>query len=139
MIRRVYSLFNTEKGAMRKPFTSAGYGAGLLCRVHTPRIPTTIHRVVPVRYKFSARPDRGHSKDSSKPTSLGTIPARTRFAPSPTGYLHIGSLRTALYNFLLARATGGQFLLRLEDTDQVRPIQRLDGATVFIMIRGPHF
>ncbi|RYO83071.1 hypothetical protein DL766_004086 [Monosporascus sp. MC13-8B] len=46
--------------------------------------------------------------------------ARTRFAPSPTGYLHIGSLRTALYNFLLAKATGGQFLLRLEDTDQTR-------------------
>ncbi|AAS52346.1 AEL338Cp [Eremothecium gossypii ATCC 10895] len=47
-------------------------------------------------------------------------PARTRFAPSPTGYLHLGSLRTALYNYLLARNTNGQFLLRLEDTDQKR-------------------
>lgn len=47
-------------------------------------------------------------------------PARTRFAPSPTGSLHLGSLRTALYNYLLARSTGGQFLLRLEDTDQNR-------------------
>lgn len=47
-------------------------------------------------------------------------PARTRFAPSPTGYLHLGSLRTALYNYLLAKSTGGQFLLRLEDTDQKR-------------------
>lgn len=46
-------------------------------------------------------------------------PARTRFAPSPTGYLHIGGLRTALFSFLLARRTGGQFLLRIEDTDQV--------------------
>ena len=46
-------------------------------------------------------------------------PARTRFAPSPTGSLHLGSLRTALFNFLLARATGGQFLLRIEDTDRV--------------------
>lgn len=46
-------------------------------------------------------------------------PARTRFAPSPTGYLHLGSLRTALFNYLLAKTTGGQFLLRLEDTDQV--------------------
>lgn len=46
-------------------------------------------------------------------------PARTRFAPSPTGYLHLGSLRTALFNYLLAKATGGQFLLRIEDTDQV--------------------
>ncbi|CUS20757.1 LAQU0S01e13982g1_1 [Lachancea quebecensis] len=47
-------------------------------------------------------------------------PARTRFAPSPTGLLHIGSLRTALYNYLLAKSTGGSFLLRLEDTDQNR-------------------
>lgn len=47
-------------------------------------------------------------------------PARTRFAPSPTGYLHLGSLRTALFNYLLAKRTGGQFLLRIEDTDQVR-------------------
>ncbi|AMD18832.1 HBL070Wp [Eremothecium sinecaudum] len=47
-------------------------------------------------------------------------PARTRFAPSPTGFLHLGSLRTALYNYLLAKNTGGQFLLRLEDTDRKR-------------------
>ncbi|KAK9332433.1 tRNA synthetases class I, catalytic domain-containing protein [Lipomyces starkeyi] len=47
-------------------------------------------------------------------------PARTRFAPSPTGFLHLGSLRTALYNFLLARATKGEFVLRVEDTDQTR-------------------
>ncbi|KAL8943797.1 MAG: hypothetical protein Q9211_000840 [Gyalolechia sp. 1 TL-2023] len=49
---------------------------------------------------------------------LPSTPARTRFAPSPTGYLHLGSLRTALFNYLLARATGGQFLLRVEDTDR---------------------
>ncbi|TVY21786.1 Mitochondrial glutamate--tRNA ligase [Lachnellula arida] len=47
-------------------------------------------------------------------------PARTRFAPSPTGFLHLGSLRTALFNYLVAKATGGQFLLRIEDTDQKR-------------------
>ncbi len=46
--------------------------------------------------------------------------ARTRFAPSPTGFLHIGGVRTALYNYLLAKKTGGQFLLRLEDTDRER-------------------
>lgn len=50
---------------------------------------------------------------------LPSTPARTRFAPSPTGYLHLGSLRTALFNYLLAKATGGQFLLRVEDTDKV--------------------
>ncbi len=45
---------------------------------------------------------------------------RTRFAPSPTGYMHIGNLRTALYAYLLARHFGGQFLLRIEDTDRKR-------------------
>jgi glutamyl-tRNA synthetase len=47
-------------------------------------------------------------------------PARVRFAPSPTGRFHIGSARTALYNVLLARQTGGQFILRIEDTDVKR-------------------
>lgn len=45
---------------------------------------------------------------------------RVRFAPSPTGYLHIGGARTALYDWLLARKTGGQFILRIEDTDRSR-------------------
>src|SRR5262245_9803305 len=43
-----------------------------------------------------------------------------RFAPSPTGYLHIGGARTALFNWLFARGRGGKFLLRIEDTDRVR-------------------
>ena len=47
-------------------------------------------------------------------------PVRVRFAPSPTGFLHIGGARTALYNYLLARQTGGSFVLRIEDTDQER-------------------
>ncbi|KAF8986286.1 Glutamyl-tRNA synthetase [Entomortierella lignicola] len=45
---------------------------------------------------------------------------RVRFAPSPTGYLHLGGLRTALYNYLLARKDGGKCILRIEDTDQTR-------------------
>ena len=45
---------------------------------------------------------------------------RVRFAPSPTGYLHIGGARTALFNWLYARHTGGQFVLRIEDTDEER-------------------
>ena len=45
---------------------------------------------------------------------------RLRFAPSPTGYLHIGGVRTALFNYLYARQQGGKFLLRIEDTDQQR-------------------
>ena len=44
----------------------------------------------------------------------------TRFAPSPTGFLHIGGARTALFNYCLARKLGGQFKLRIEDTDQKR-------------------
>jgi len=51
---------------------------------------------------------------------------RTRFAPSPTGYLHIGGARTALFNYLLARRLGGKFVLRIEDTDQTRNIEAAD-------------
>src|SRR5919109_2900041 len=50
-------------------------------------------------------------------------PARTRFAPSPTGFLHVGGVRTALFAWLLARQSGGQFILRLEDTDKVREVE----------------
>ena len=53
----------------------------------------------------------------------------TRFAPSPTGYMHVGNLRTALYAFLIARANGGRFILRIEDTDQERFVE---GATELI-------
>ena len=45
---------------------------------------------------------------------------RTRFAPSPTGRMHVGNLRTALYAYLIAKHEGGDFLLRIEDTDQER-------------------
>ena len=52
----------------------------------------------------------------------------TRFAPSPTGLLHVGNLRTALFNALLARATGGAFLLRIDDTDDTRSEPRFEAA-----------
>ena len=48
---------------------------------------------------------------------------RTRFAPSPTGYMHVGNLRTALYTYLIARHAGGKFILRIEDTDQGRYVE----------------
>ena len=54
---------------------------------------------------------------------------RTRFAPSPTGYMHVGNLRTALYTYLIARRNGGKFILRIEDTDQGRLV---DGAVDII-------
>ena len=54
---------------------------------------------------------------------------RTRFAPSPTGYMHVGNLRTALYTYLQARHNDGTFILRIEDTDQGRLVE---GATDII-------
>ncbi len=57
-------------------------------------------------------------------------PVRVRYAPSPTGFPHIGNIRTALFNWLFARHTGGTFILRIEDTDQER---KVDGALEAIM------
>ncbi|HEX2981301.1 MAG TPA: glutamate--tRNA ligase [Anaerolineaceae bacterium] len=57
-------------------------------------------------------------------------PVRVRFAPSPTGHLHLGGARTALYNYLLAHRTGGQFILRIEDTDRKRFVE---GAEELLM------
>ncbi|KAB8360686.1 hypothetical protein FH972_024424 [Carpinus fangiana] len=82
--------------------------------------PLTIWRTDNVRRIASAAVL--HAKSSTSKSKLPSTPARTRFAPSPTGQLHLGSLRTALFNYLLARRTGGQFLLRLEDTDAKRTV-----------------
>ncbi len=57
-------------------------------------------------------------------------PVRTRFAPSPTGFLHVGGVRTALFAWLVARQNSGQFVLRIEDTDKVREVQ---GSEAHIM------
>ncbi|MEO0417102.1 MAG: glutamate--tRNA ligase family protein, partial [Verrucomicrobiota bacterium] len=57
---------------------------------------------------------------------------RTRFAPSPTGFLHIGGARTALYNWLYARHHGGKFILRVEDTDA----ERSTGASMNVILDG---
>ena len=48
---------------------------------------------------------------------------RTRFAPSPTGFMHIGNLRTAIYTYIIAKKYGGDFILRIEDTDQERYVE----------------
>ncbi|SNS93697.1 glutamyl-tRNA synthetase [Sphingomonas laterariae] len=60
---------------------------------------------------------------ASTDNSAETRPVVTRFAPSPTGFLHIGGARTALFNYLFARHHGGRFLLRIEDTDRARSTQ----------------
>jgi len=71
---------------------------------------------------------------------------RTRFAPSPTGYLHIGGARTALFNWLFSRHHGGEFVLRIEDTDQQRSTDESTKAILDAMTwmglnwdEGPHF
>lgn len=62
--------------------------------------------------RFLRQQQRLHSSD-----------VRVRFAPSPTGKLHLGSLRTALFNYLFARSNNGSFILRIEDTDQQRVVK----------------
>jgi len=61
-----------------------------------------------------------------------TAPTRTRFAPSPTGFIHLGNIRSALYPWAFARATGGAFILRIEDTD----LERSSQAAVDVIIEG---
>ena len=58
---------------------------------------------------------------------------RTRFAPSPTGFLHIGGARTALYSWAYARRLGGKFILRIEDTDLERSTQQSVGAILVVV------
>src|SRR3981081_4386548 len=60
--------------------------------------------------------------ETTEPSEKSRLMVRTRFAPSPTGYLHIGGVRTALFNWLFARHHGGQFILRIDDTDQQRNV-----------------
>ncbi|PKN71316.1 MAG: glutamate--tRNA ligase [Deltaproteobacteria bacterium HGW-Deltaproteobacteria-12] len=75
-----------------------------------------------------------------------TEKVRTRFAPSPTGFLHIGGARTALFSWLFARHNGGEFVLRVEDTDQIRSTEESTKAILDAMTwlglnwdEGPHF
>lgn len=75
-----------------------------------------------------------------------TTKIRTRFAPSPTGYLHVGGARTALFNWLYARHNGGEFILRIEDTDQERSTDKSTRAILDAMAwmglncdEGPYF
>ena len=64
-----------------------------------------------------------------------TSPVRVRFAPSPTGHVHLGSARTALYDYLIARKTDGQFILRIEDTDRKRYVEGAEAE----LIDGMHW
>ncbi|PKS13304.1 hypothetical protein jhhlp_000075 [Lomentospora prolificans] len=104
---------------------------GLVCRICAKRSSETLQGIRPfsTTLQFARSGGLGGllrsrgGKDKTNQFALPNTPARTRFAPSPTGYLHLGSLRTALYNYLLAKATGGQFIIRVEDTDRLRIVQ----------------
>lgn len=76
---------------------------------------------------LTARHNSGRLAQLIASSKIGTMtsPIRVRFAPSPTGFLHLGGIRSALFDYLIARHTGGQFVLRLEDTDRDRLV---DGA-----------
>jgi glutamyl-tRNA synthetase len=65
-----------------------------------------------------------------KKNQMSQKPVRVRFAPSPTGPLHMGGVRTALYNYLFAKKNNGTFIIRVEDTDQTRFVP---GAQEYIM------
>ena len=85
---------------------------------HARAAPTIPHAFILEKARVSASSDAPTSIPAPVPG-----PVVTRFAPSPTGFLHIGGARTALFNWLWARHTGGKFLLRIEDTDRVRSTQ----------------
>ena len=72
-----------------------------------------------------------HKLPDSRVKSMTKI--RTRYAPSPTGKMHVGNLRTALYAYLIAKHEGGDFILRIEDTDQERFVE---GATEIMEVLG---
>ena len=89
---------------------------GLLSQFHYGRICVHTSR----HCRVSTHPgsaEVSHPQQSDNHPHSGDV--RVRFAPSPTGQLHLGGLRTALYNFLFARSHNGTFILRVEDTDQV--------------------
>jgi len=96
-------------------------------RANLPRTPTPVDRGVDRYMSWSPTPSpkpqaphllpfHPHMSDSSRPV-------RVRFAPSPTGYLHIGGVRSALFNWLFARHHGGKFVLRVDDTDRQRNLE----------------
>src|ERR1700761_4068432 len=71
-----------------------------------------------------------HSAEMKKKGRFFPMSVVTRFAPSPTGFLHIGGARTALFNYLFAKRHGGKFLLRIEDTDRARSTQAAVDAII---------
>ncbi|CAN1142175.1 Glutamate--tRNA ligase, chloroplastic/mitochondrial [Linum perenne] len=87
----------------------------------------------PLTFRFSSfapSPSRNFSVSASKSIGGEQQQVRVRFAPSPTGNLHVGGARTALFNYLFARANGGKFVLRIEDTDLERSTRESEEAVL---------
>ncbi|XP_004510174.1 glutamate--tRNA ligase, chloroplastic/mitochondrial [Cicer arietinum] len=81
-------------------------------------------------YTYTSRIFSFRRKFSVNALSQQSLPVRVRFAPSPTGNLHVGGARTALFNYLFARSKGGKFLLRIEDTDLERSTRESEEAVL---------
>ncbi|XP_061736318.1 probable glutamate--tRNA ligase, mitochondrial [Nerophis ophidion] len=87
------------------------------CRCFVANMPGYVGAAAATRRRITRHPDSDFVRRCST-TAVGEV--RVRFAPSPTGFLHLGGLRTALYNYIFAKKYKGSFILRLEDTDQSR-------------------
>ncbi|KAI5963677.1 MSE1 [Candida pseudojiufengensis] len=124
LLYRIYeSYFNFKTGP--ETFWYLPYMVNLISTITRLRCRLPTRTSFPIRLNSTStstnlNDDIYQIKTKTKHSIHPTAPARTRFAPSPTGYLHLGSLRTALYNYLLAKNTGGSFILRIEDTDRSR-------------------
>ena len=88
---------------------------GIIKELRRRRIPSDVRGALD---GFPARRSKGEAD-----LGMQNETVRTRFAPSPTGFMHVGNLRTALYEYLIAKSMGGQFVLRIEDTDQERLVE----------------
>ena len=88
---------------------------GIIKELRRRRIPSDVRGALD---SFPARRSKGEAD-----LGMQNETVRTRFAPSPTGFMHVGNLRTALYEYLIAKSMGGQFVLRIEDTDQERLVE----------------
>ncbi|KAF4551127.1 Glutamate--tRNA ligase-like protein [Elsinoe fawcettii] len=104
--------------------TRGSYVSSLCVAAGRGRLSPRKHTVTIQTVRWTTQVRHIHQKRVRKVFDISQTltPARTRFAPSPTGFLHLGSLRTAVFNYLWAKRTGGQFILRVEDTDRKRTV-----------------
>jgi len=93
---------------------------------------SSVHPRVPVVVRFSTEPNQRLPRAKTPIPLYSKVMLRVRFAPSPTGFLHVGSARTFIFNWLYARRNGGTVVLRLDDTD----VERNTDASVNSIFEG---